>query len=75
MQQFPTLQDSGAPIFSNGTHGLGQSEPAGTMQVLERANENDWGLACGVFAKDINVVNTLTRGLKAGTVWVNTWNM
>lgn len=44
-------------------------------QVLERANDNEWGLACGVFAKDINVINTLSRGLKAGTVWVNTWNM
>jgi len=25
----------------------------------------------GVWAKDVDVVNTLSRGLKAGTVWVS----
>lgn len=25
----------------------------------------------GVWAKDVDVINTLSRGLKAGTVWVN----
>lgn len=27
--------------------------------------------AKGVWAKDIDVVNMMTRGLKAGTVWIN----
>jgi aldehyde dehydrogenase (NAD+) len=44
-------------------------------EVLERANNNEYGLASGVWAKDIDVVNTLSRGLKSGTVWVNLYNV
>ena len=28
----------------------------------------------GIWAKDVDVINTLSRGLRAGTVWVNTYN-
>ncbi len=27
-----------------------------------------------MFTKDLNTANTIARALKAGTVWVNTWN-
>ena len=40
-------------------------------QVLRRANQSQFGLASGLWAKDIDVVNTISRGLRAGTVWVN----
>lgn len=43
-------------------------------QVIHRANATDYGLAAGVFTKDLNMANTISRALKAGTVWVNTWN-
>jgi aldehyde dehydrogenase (NAD+) len=43
-------------------------------EVLERANDTEYGLAAGVYSKDIDEVHALSRGLRAGTVWVNTWN-
>mmetsp|Transcript_28494 Transcript_28494/g.91305 ORF Transcript_28494/g.91305 Transcript_28494/m.91305 type:complete len:497 (+) Transcript_28494:329-1819(+) len=43
--------------------------------VIARANRNAYGLAAGVISNDLNQVNTLTRGLRAGTVWVNTHNV
>jgi aldehyde dehydrogenase (NAD+) len=43
-------------------------------EVLERANDTEYGLAAGVIAKNVDTINALARGLKAGTVWVNTYN-
>ncbi|XP_033221160.1 aldehyde dehydrogenase, mitochondrial-like [Belonocnema kinseyi] len=43
-------------------------------EVLERANKTDYGLAAAVFTKDIDRANHLVQGLRAGTVWVNSYN-
>lgn len=43
------------------------------LQVIARANDNPYGLAAGVFSRDINTINTLTRGIRSGTVWVSAW--
>lgn len=40
-------------------------------EVIRRANNTRFGLAAGVFTQDIDTANTLTRALKAGTVWIN----
>ncbi|TKY69849.1 Aldehyde dehydrogenase family 2 member B7 [Spatholobus suberectus] len=40
-------------------------------EVIQRANKTHYGLAAGVFTKNINTANTLTRALRVGTVWVN----
>ncbi|XP_057417961.1 benzaldehyde dehydrogenase, mitochondrial-like [Lotus japonicus] len=40
-------------------------------EVIQRANNTRYGLAAGIFTKDIDTANTLTRALKVGTVWVN----
>lgn len=40
-------------------------------EVIHRANATRYGLAAGVFTKNLNTANTLTRGLKVGTVWIN----
>ncbi len=45
------------------------------MQVIRRANANPYGLASGVFARDVDVLNTLARSLKCGTVWQNCFNV
>ncbi len=44
-------------------------------EVLARCNDTCFGLASGIFSNDLGMVNTLTRGLKAGTVWVNCYNV
>lgn len=43
-------------------------------EVIDRANDSDYGLAAAVFTKDIDKANYIVQGLRAGTVWVNTYN-
>lgn len=38
-------------------------------EVIERANNTDYGLAAAVFTKDIDKANYIVQGLRAGTVW------
>ncbi|XP_066554472.1 cytosolic 10-formyltetrahydrofolate dehydrogenase [Amia ocellicauda] len=42
--------------------------------VLKRANDTEFGLASGVFTKDINKALYVSDKLQAGTVFVNTYN-
>lgn len=44
-------------------------------EVIERANSSNYGLAAGVFSRNINHINRLTRALRSGTVWVNCYNI
>ena len=44
-------------------------------QVIQRANYNAYGLAAGVFSRNVDEINTLTRGLRSGTVWANCYNI
>lgn len=44
-------------------------------EVIRRANSTRYGLAAGVFTKNIDTANTLTRALKVGTVWVNCFDV
>lgn len=43
-------------------------------EVIDRANKTDYGLAAGIFTKNIDKANHLIQGIRAGTVWVNTYN-
>src|SRR5437660_6586170 len=42
-------------------------------QVAELANKNIYGLAAGIWTNDIKKAHALSRRLKAGTVWINTY--
>ena len=44
-------------------------------EVVARANATKYGLAAGVLTKNIDVANHVTRSIKAGTIWVNTYNV
>lgn len=46
-----------------------------TDEVIRRANATTYGLAAGVFSKDINEVMKVTSALQAGTVWVNCYDL
>ncbi|KAK9278351.1 hypothetical protein L1049_027916 [Liquidambar formosana] len=44
-------------------------------EVIHRANATRYGLAAGVFTKNVNTANTLSRALRVGTVWVNCFDV
>ena len=44
-------------------------------EVIRRANETRYGLAAGVFTKSLDTANRVSRALKAGTVWVNCFDV
>lgn len=44
-------------------------------EVISRANNSMFGLAGAVWTKDIDKANRVSAGLKAGTVWVNCYNV
>ncbi|KAJ7953639.1 Aldehyde dehydrogenase [Quillaja saponaria] len=44
-------------------------------EVIQRANATAYGLAAGVFTKNLDTANTLTRALRAGTIWINCFDI
>jgi acyl-CoA reductase-like NAD-dependent aldehyde dehydrogenase len=41
--------------------------------VILQSNDNEYGLACGLWSKDAAKCWRLARAIKAGTVWINTY--
>jgi len=44
-------------------------------EVTERANRTIYGLAAGVFTKDLDKAMYMSQALRAGTVWVNCYDV
>lgn len=44
-------------------------------QVAELANQNVYGLAAAIWTNDIRKAHGMARRLKAGTVWINAYNL
>jgi acyl-CoA reductase-like NAD-dependent aldehyde dehydrogenase len=76
----PTILDCDAPVIA-----CVQEEIFGPVlsvlkfkddaQALAMANDSEYGLASGVFTKDIGRAHRFVRSLRAGIVWVNTYRM
>ncbi len=47
----------------------------GEEEVIERANDTDYGLAAGVFTNDIQRAHRVVARLEAGTTWINNYNV
>jgi acyl-CoA reductase-like NAD-dependent aldehyde dehydrogenase len=44
-------------------------------EAIARANDTPYGLAAGVWTRDITMAHYVARKLQAGTVWINTYNV
>jgi acyl-CoA reductase-like NAD-dependent aldehyde dehydrogenase len=44
-------------------------------EVIEQANSNAYGLAAAVWTSDVKRAHSVSRRLKAGTVWINTYGL
>ena len=44
-------------------------------QVVEAANDSMYGLAAGIWTKDVNKAHRVAKAIRAGTVWVNCYNV
>ena len=54
---------------------LAAIEFADVDEAIARANDSMYGLAAGVWTRDIKKAHYVARKLQAGTVWVNTYNV
>ncbi|TJV48083.1 MAG: aldehyde dehydrogenase family protein, partial [Mesorhizobium sp.] len=43
-------------------------------EAVERANNTPYGLAAGVFTRNVATAHQLSRKIRAGSVWVNTYH-
>ncbi len=47
----------------------------GLEEAVARANDTVYGLSAAVWTRDVKKAHQMARAIKAGTVWVNTYNM
>ncbi len=50
-------------------------EFASEDEVVARANDTPYGLAAGIFTKDLSRGHRVAARLEAGTLWINTYNI
>ncbi|KAJ0464896.1 putative aldehyde dehydrogenase domain, aldehyde/histidinol dehydrogenase [Helianthus annuus] len=66
-----TLETGGQRLGSNGYY----IQPTVFSNVIRRANATHFGLAAGFLTQNLDTANTLTRAFKAGTVWINCFDV
>ncbi len=44
-------------------------------EAIKKANQNPYGLAAAVWTRDIKKAHNISRQLRAGTVWINTYGL
>ncbi|WP_433521316.1 aldehyde dehydrogenase family protein [Nocardia pseudovaccinii] len=46
-----------------------------TDDLIRRANASPYGLAAGIWTRDLTSAHTLARAIRAGTIWINCYNL
>jgi aldehyde dehydrogenase (NAD+) len=54
---------------------LASIEFADIDEAIARANDTQYGLAAGIWTRDIKKAHYIARRLQAGTIWINTYNV
>ena len=54
---------------------LASIEFADIDEAIARANDSQYGLAAGIWTRDIKKAHYIARKLQAGTIWINTYNV
>jgi phenylacetaldehyde dehydrogenase len=44
-------------------------------EIVEQANSTIYGLAAGIWTRDLGTAHTLAKAMRAGTVWINCYNV
>lgn len=44
-------------------------------ELIAQANDNDYGLACGIWSQDFQTALRLGKAITAGTVWINSYKL
>ncbi len=44
-------------------------------ELVQRANDTPYGLAAGLWTRDLRSAHRVAAALKAGSVWINCWNV
>jgi len=44
-------------------------------EIIPRANNSTYGLAAGIWTRDIKKAHSIAAKLRAGTVWINCYNI
>ncbi len=44
-------------------------------EIAAQANDTDYGLGAGIWTQDISKAHALAKKLRAGTVWINCYNV
>ncbi|KAJ0854632.1 putative aldehyde dehydrogenase domain, aldehyde/histidinol dehydrogenase [Helianthus annuus] len=72
-----TLETGGQRLGSNGYYiqQLFSQMFRDINEVIRRANATHFGLAAGFLTQNLDTANTLTRAFKAGTVWINCFDV
>ncbi|VDL70409.1 unnamed protein product [Nippostrongylus brasiliensis] len=67
-KNFAAVEESFGPIMC-----VSRFDDDDIDQVIRRANKTEFGLAAGVFSKDVSKVMRVADRLQAGTVFINTY--
>ncbi|MEU5911444.1 aldehyde dehydrogenase family protein [Micromonospora sp. NPDC047527] len=72
-----TGADPQAPVVREEVFGpVLVAQPFDTAEeAVALANDSPYGLAAGVFTRDLGLAQQVGRRLRAGTVWVNSWHV